>query len=140
MTAEQAIIGENGSGKSDAAGSILDVRDLAVSYRRGGRALDVVNGVSFDVRPGEIFGLVGESGSGKSTVIRSLIQLLPANAIIGGGEVIFAGRDRCWPCASGRCRQIRGRDIGMVFQDPLNSLNPVMTVGEQIGETLRGAR
>ncbi|HEY2110390.1 MAG TPA: ABC transporter ATP-binding protein [Dongiaceae bacterium] len=138
MTAEQAIIGENGSGKSDAAGSILDVRDLAVAYRRGGRALDVVNGVSFDVRPGEIFGLVGESGSGKSTVIRSLIQLLPANATIGGGTVTFAGRDLL-RISERKMQQVRGRDIGMVFQDPLNSLNPVMTVGAQIGETLRSA-
>src|SRR5579863_374324 len=91
--AAPATIEANAGPKGDAAGSILTVRDLAVAYRRGGRALDVVNGVSFDVRPGEIFGLVGESGSGKSTVIRSLIQLLPANASIGGGSVAFAGRD-----------------------------------------------
>ena len=136
MTAEQAIIDRNGSGKSDAAGSVLDVRDLAVAYRRAGRALDVVNGVSFDVRPGEIFGLVGESGSGKSTVIRSLIQLLPVNAAIRGGTVTLAGRDLL-QLAEREMRQVRGRDIGMVFQDPLNSLNPVMTVGAQIGETLR---
>ena len=138
MTAEQSIINGNGSGMSEAAGSILSVRDLAVAYRRGGRALNVVNGVSFDVHPGEIFGLVGESGSGKSTVIRSLIQLLPANAAIGGGTVAFAGRDLLH-LAERDMQQVRGRDIGMVFQDPLNSLNPVMTVGAQIGETLRGA-
>ncbi len=122
---------------SEAAPSILSVRDLAVSYRRGGRALAVVNGVSFDVRPGEIFGLVGESGSGKSTVIRSLIQLLPANATIGGGDVTFAGRSLL-DLGEREMQRVRGRDIGMVFQDPLNSLNPVMTVGEQIGETLKG--
>jgi peptide/nickel transport system ATP-binding protein len=122
---------------SEAGSSVLSVRDLAVSYRRGGRPLGVVNGVSFDVRPGEIFGLVGESGSGKSTVIRSLIKLLPANARIDGGEVTFAGRSLL--ALSERAMQgIRGQDIGMVFQDPLNSLNPVMTVGEQIGETLKG--
>ncbi len=127
---------------NEAAESVLSVHDLAVSYRRGGRALAVVNGVSFDVRPGEIFGLVGESGSGKSTVIRSLIQLLPANATIDGGEVTFAGRSLL-PLAERDMQKVRGRDIGMVFQDPLNSLNPVMTVGEQIGETLKtsdGAR
>ena len=116
---------------------ILSVRDLAVSYRRGGRALTVVDGVSFNVRPGEIFGIVGESGSGKSTVVRSLIQLLPANAIIGGGEITFAGRSLL-PLGERAMQRIRGRDISMVFQDPLNSLNPVMTVGEQIGETLKG--
>jgi peptide/nickel transport system ATP-binding protein len=138
LAAEQAIFDRSAGGKGDAADSILSVRGLAVAYRRGGRALDVVNGVSFDVRPGEIFGLVGESGSGKSTVIRSLIQLLPANADIGGGTVAFAGRDLL-RLPEREMRQVRGRDIGMVFQDPLNSLNPVMTVGAQIGETLRGA-
>ena len=115
--------------------SILDVRDLAVSYRRGGRKLAVVNGISFDVQPGEIFGLVGESGSGKSTVIRSLIRLLPGNASLGGGEIAFGGRDLL-RLGEKAMQKIRGREIGMVFQDPLNSLNPVMTVGEQIGETL----
>ena len=118
-----------------APGSILEVRDLAVSYRRGGRKLAVVNGVSFDVAPGEIFGLVGESGSGKSTVIRSLIRLLPANASFGGGGITFAGRD-LMGLGEKAMREIRGGEIGMVFQDPLNSLNPVMTVGDQIGETL----
>ena len=121
----------------DAAESLLRVQDLAISYRRGGRELDVVNGVSFDVLPGEIFGLVGESGSGKSTVIRSLIQLLPANATIGAGEVIFGGRSLL-RLREREMQRIRGRDISMVFQDPLNSLNPVMTIGEQIGETLKG--
>ncbi|HEY2110956.1 MAG TPA: ABC transporter ATP-binding protein [Dongiaceae bacterium] len=121
----------------DAAESLLRVQDLAISYRRGGRELDVVNGVSFDVLPGEIFGLVGESGSGKSTVIRSLIQLLPANATIGAGEIIFGGRSLL-RLREREMQRIRGRDISMVFQDPLNSLNPVMTIGKQIGETLKG--
>ena len=118
MTAEPATIARNGGGEGDAAGSILSVRGLAVAYRRGGRALDVVNGVSFDVRPGEIFGLVGEFGSGKSTVIRSLIQLLPANADIGGGTVDFAGRDLL-RLREREMRQVRGLEAGMVFQDPL---------------------
>jgi peptide/nickel transport system ATP-binding protein len=121
----------------DAAESLLRVQDLAISYRRGGRELAVVNNVSFDVLPGEIFGLVGESGSGKSTVIRSLIQLLPANATIGAGEVIFGGQSLL-RLREREMQRIRGRDISMVFQDPLNSLNPVMTIGDQIGETLKG--
>jgi peptide/nickel transport system ATP-binding protein len=123
---------------SATAESLLSVRDLAVAYRRAGRELAVVNGVSFDVPAGRIFGLVGESGSGKSTVIRSLIQLLPANAV-AQGEVTFAGRSLL-RLGEREMQRIRGRDIGMVFQDPLNSLNPVMTVGEQIGETLGGER
>ena len=121
---------------SDRAGGVLAVRDLAIAYRRGGRTLGVVNKVSFDVQPGEIFGLVGESGSGKSTVIRSLIKLLPANAVVRGGEVTFGGRSLL-SLSERNMQAIRGRDIGMVFQDPLNSLNPVMTVGKQIGETLK---
>jgi peptide/nickel transport system ATP-binding protein len=119
-------------------GNVLAVRELAIAYRRAGRTLGVVNKVSFDVRPGEIFGLVGESGSGKSTIIRSLIKLLPANAVFAGGEVSFAGRSLL-PLGERAMQAIRGHDISMVFQDPLNSLNPVMTVGEQIGETLKGA-
>ena len=75
-----AAITASGSDMSDAAGSSSACATSPSTYRRGGRALAVVNGVSFDVRPGEIFGLVGESGIGKSTAIRSLIQLLPANA------------------------------------------------------------
>ncbi len=137
MTGQQ-IRGGEAMAQGAAAPGVLSVRDLSVSYRRGGRTLGVVNGVSFDVQPGEIFGLVGESGSGKSTVIRSLIKLLPANAVIEGGEVTFAGRSLL-ALREREMQAIRGRDIGMVFQDPLNSLNPVMTAGEQIGETLRGA-
>jgi peptide/nickel transport system ATP-binding protein len=121
-----------------AEGDVLAVRDLAIAYRRGGHVLGVVNKVSFDVRPGEIFGLVGESGSGKSTIIRSLIKLLPANAVVAGGDVRFAGKSLL-ALGEREMQGVRGRDIGMVFQDPLNSLNPVMTVGEQIGETLKGA-
>jgi len=137
VTGQQTRDGE-ARARGAAAPGVLSVRDLSVSYRRGGRTLGVVNGVSFDVQPGEIFGLVGESGSGKSTVIRSLIKLLPANAVIEGGEVTFAGR-LLLALREREMQAIRGRDIGMVFQDPLNSLNPVMTAGEQIGETLRGA-
>jgi peptide/nickel transport system ATP-binding protein/oligopeptide transport system ATP-binding protein len=137
VTGQQATGGEARTPGATAPG-VLSVRDLSVSYRRGGRTLGVVNGVSFEVQPGEIFGLVGESGSGKSTVIRSLIKLLPANAVIEGGDVTFAGRSLL-ALREREMQAIRGRDIGMVFQDPLNSLNPVMTAGEQIGETLRGA-
>ena len=103
MTAEQAIIARTAVTRAMPRAAFSDVRDLAVAYRRGGRALDVVNGVSFDVRPGEIFGLVGESGSGKSTVIRSLIQLLPANATIGGGERDLRAAAICSVSGSGRC-------------------------------------
>jgi peptide/nickel transport system ATP-binding protein/oligopeptide transport system ATP-binding protein len=138
LTAAQAGIEQDSGGGAEAAGSLLSVRDLAIAYRRGGTMLKVVDGLSFDIRPSEIFGLVGESGSGKSTVIRSLIRLLPANAVIGGGAVSFAGRDLL-QLAERDMRRMRGRDIGMVFQDPLNALNPVMTVGEQISETLTGA-
>ncbi len=117
--------------------NVLAVRNLAIAYRRAGHTLGVVNNVSFEVRAGEIFGLVGESGSGKSTIIRSVIKLLPANAVIAGGEINYNGRSLL-SLRERDMQAIRGRDISMVFQDPLNSLNPVMNVGEQIGETLTG--
>ena len=115
-TGQQTSDGE-GRARVGSAPGVLSVRDLSVSYRRGGRTLGVVNGISFDVQPGEIFGLVGESGSGKSTVIRSLIKLLPANAVIEGGDVVFAGRSLL-TLREREMQAIRGRDIGMVFQDP----------------------
>jgi peptide/nickel transport system ATP-binding protein len=116
-----------------ANGALLEVRDLTVEFGDGLRAAD---GVSFDVRPGEVFGLVGESGSGKSTVVRSLIRLLPANASVTGGAVRFDGRD-LMTVSEREMRRVRGARMSMVFQDPLTALNPVLPVGLQIGEGLR---
>jgi peptide/nickel transport system ATP-binding protein/oligopeptide transport system ATP-binding protein len=113
--------------------TLLDVRDLVVEFPGGLRAAD---GVSFEIRAGEVFGLVGESGSGKSTVVRSLIGLLPPSARLTRGQVVFRGQDVVG-LPERRLRSLRGAQIAMVFQDPLTSLNPVLTVEVQISEGLR---
>jgi len=112
---------------------LLEVRDLVVEFPGGARAAD---GVSFDIRRGEVFGIVGESGSGKSTVVRSLIRLLPGEARVLSGEVRYGGRNLV-ELSERRLRLVRGAEIGMIFQDPLAALNPVLPVGLQITEGLR---
>jgi peptide/nickel transport system ATP-binding protein len=115
---------------------LLSVRDLRVEFptRRG--TLVAVDGVSFDVAAGEVLGIVGESGAGKSLTGAAIIRLLEPPGRIAGGEVRLKGEriDNLPPVA---LRSVRGRRIGMVFQDPLTSLNPLYTVGRQIIETLR---
>ena len=111
---------------------ILSVRGLSVEG--GGRR--VVDDVSFDLAEGEILGLVGESGSGKTMACRGLIRLLPSASQIATGEVVFKGRD-ITALPEKAMRAIRGRGIGMIFQDPASHLDPVMQIGEQITEGLR---
>lgn len=114
---------------------VLSVRDLTVSFRtRGGRA-DVVNGLTYDAYPGRTLAIVGESGSGKSVGTLALLGLLPEVARVGG-QAVFAGRDLL-VSSEDQLRTIRGAGIGMIFQDPMTSLNPVLTVERQIVEALR---
>jgi len=116
--------------------SLLEVRDLSVSYRTRGRVVEAVREVSFTVEPGEVVAVVGESGSGKSTTAQAIIGLLPTNGSIDSGQILLGGTDIArWP--DKRLRSIRGAQIGLIPQDPANSLNPVKTVGAQIGEVLR---
>ncbi|MGH2343278.1 ABC transporter ATP-binding protein [Segnochrobactraceae bacterium EtOH-i3] len=117
------------------ASALLDVRDLRVDYRNPLRQGLAVDGLSFSLARGEALALVGESGCGKSTTALSLLKLLPAETRMTG-TARFEGRDLV---AAGRrdIEAIRGRDIGMVFQEPMTSLNPVYRVGWQIGEVLR---
>lgn len=114
--------------------TLLEVRDLRVEIptRRG--LLVPVNGVSFDIRPGEILGVVGESGAGKSITGSAIIRLLDRPARIAAGEVHLAGR-RIDSVSEAQMREIRGGDVGMVFQDPLTSLNPLISIGDQLAET-----
>jgi oligopeptide/dipeptide ABC transporter ATP-binding protein len=116
------------------AEAVLEVRDLRVRYD-GSRTVHAVNGVSFDVRAGEIFGLVGESGCGKSATLRAMIGLVPASARVTG-EVRFDGADLV-AMRERELRAVRGAGISMIFQDPMTYLNPVLKVGEQLTETLR---
>jgi oligopeptide/dipeptide ABC transporter ATP-binding protein len=112
---------------------LLRVRDLVVEFSLVGGTLRAVDGVSFDVRQGEALGLVGESGSGKTMALRALVGLLPRTARIAGGSIEFDGQELVGASES-RLREVRGRAISMIFQEPMTALNPVMTVGEQIAE------
>ncbi|MEQ8441930.1 MAG: ABC transporter ATP-binding protein [Alphaproteobacteria bacterium] len=115
---------------------LLSVRDLIVEFptRRG--TLRPVDRVSFDVNRGEILGVVGESGAGKSMTGSAIVGLIDRPGRISGGE-IWLGKERIDNIAPGKMRRVRGKRIGMVFQDPLTSLNPLLTIGDQIVETIR---
>ncbi len=120
-----------------AAVPVLEVRDLAVAYRdHGGQEQRVVHGVSFSVAPGEVVALVGESGSGKTTTAQAVIGLLADNGRREQGSIRLQGTEVSgWSAA--RWNGIRGRVVSLVPQDPTMSLNPVRTVGDQVGEILR---
>ncbi|WP_457108010.1 ABC transporter ATP-binding protein [Methylobacterium sp. P5_C11] len=114
---------------------ILSVSDLTVSFRSDGRWREVVHGISFDVGPRETVALVGESGSGKSVSALSILRLLPPDASRIGGRVRFAGRELL-AAPEAEMRRVRGDSIAMIFQEPMTSLNPVLTIGFQIAEAL----
>ena len=114
----------------------LDVRNLKVSFSTPQGNFLAVNGINFQLHSGETLALVGESGCGKTVSALSILRLLPEPpAKITSGEIIFAGRDLLSLNAK-QMREIRGKKIAMIFQDPMTSLNPVLTVGEQLIETL----
>ncbi|EUB99297.1 oligopeptide/dipeptide ABC transporter, ATPase subunit [Rhizobium sp. CF080] len=116
---------------------VLSVRNLETHCFTPKGVLKAVDGVSFDLHSGQSMGLVGESGSGKSMVCNSIIRLLPRHGVrTVGGQVIFSGRD-ILGISESEMRRVRGREIGMILQDPLMSLNPVFTVGNQVGEMYR---
>ena len=119
---------------------LLSVRDLIVRFRTHDGTVYAVNGVSFDLEEGETLGLVGESGSGKSVTNLAVMRLLPQPAgHIENGQVLFNAEDLAkLPEAS--MRELRGRDIAMIFQDPMTSLNPVLTIEEQMVETIQAHR
>src|SRR5262249_55667208 len=107
---------------------LLDVRDLQTQFTTSGGVVRAVDGVSWDVRAGETVALVGESGCGKSLVSA------PAGRIVGG-RILFKGRELL-ALPEDQMRKVRGREIGMVFQEPMTSLNPVLTIGRQLTETM----
>ena len=116
---------------------LLEVRDLRVEFQSRGKRVRAVNGISFDVDDGETLGLVGESGCGKSVTALSLMRLIPRPpGRIVEGQARFEGRD-LMAVSEDEIRRVRGNSIAMVFQDPMTSLNPVLSVGRQIGEALR---
>jgi oligopeptide/dipeptide ABC transporter ATP-binding protein len=112
---------------------LLRVSDLTVEFSLARGTLRAVDGASFEVGRGEALGLVGESGSGKTVALRALVGLLPRSARVTGGSIEFDGVD-ILALGDDRRRELRGRSIAMVFQEPMTALNPVMRVGEQIAE------
>ena len=118
-------------------GRLLEVRDLAVEFKTDEGIVRAVNGIAYELSAGGSLGIVGESGSGKSVSSLAVLRLIPRPAgQISGGEVIFDGEDLLQIDAD-EMREIRGGRISMIFQDPMSSLNPVLTVGRQIDEAQR---
>ena len=115
---------------------LLEVRGLTAEFNRDGVPSRVVKGISFDIARGEAVGFVGESGCGKSVTARAIMRLAPeGSSVAWGGRILFNGRDLL-TLDERAMRDLRGRRIAMVFQDPMASLNPVMTVGAQIDDIL----
>jgi oligopeptide/dipeptide ABC transporter ATP-binding protein len=115
---------------------LLEVKGLHTEFKTGAGTVRAVDGVSYSVEAGETVAVVGESGSGKSVGALSILRLIPnPPGRITAGEILFDGRDLL-KLSEADMREVRGRDIGMVFQEPMTSLNPVLTIGRQITETL----
>ena len=116
--------------------TLLSVRNLHTFFLNGKKIVRAVNGVSFDINRGEVFGLVGESGCGKSATCRSVIRLVQSSGKIVEGEILYNDKDIV-SMSEKEMAQIRGKEIGMIFQEPMNTLNPVTTVGQQLMEVYR---
>ena len=104
---------------------ILSVKDLRISFRAYGGKVQAVRGISFDLHRGETLAIVGESGSGKSVSIKAIMGILANNAIIEEGEILYNGKDLT-KVKEDDFHEIRGKRIGLIFQDPLSALNPIM--------------
>jgi oligopeptide transport system ATP-binding protein len=115
--------------------ALLGVEDLRVEFSTRRGRVHAVNGVSFEIAPGETLGIVGESGCGKSVTSLAILGLLARNGRVTSGRALFGGRDLLRE-SDRALRRIRGREVAMIFQDPMTSLNPVLTIGRQIREAL----
>lgn len=128
---QKLIEGENAIPSEKA----LEVKNLVVSFRTDNGKVQAVRGVSFDLYKGETLCIVGESGSGKSVTSKAIMGILSPNAMIEGGQILYRGIDLT-KASETEFQRIRGRKIGMIFQDPLSSLNPIVKIGKQITETM----
>ena len=115
---------------------ILEVNNLNISFDTYAGKVRAIRGVDFDLNKGETLAIVGESGSGKSVTTRTIMRLLSSNANIDEGQILFKGQDIVNKSEK-EMQKIRGREIAMIFQDPLTSLDPTMTIGKQVAESLR---
>ena len=122
---------------------ILSVKDLNVKFSLRGKVLHAIRGISLDLYKGESLAIVGESGSGKSVFTKNFIGLLDKNGWVDSGEILYYGRDPEHPIDLAKLKTeqdwfgIRGKEVAMVMQDPMTSLNPLKTIGWQIGEALK---
>ena len=117
------------------ADSVLSVEGLNVRFETRRGTVHAVNGISFDIAPGETLGIVGESGCGKSVTSLAILGLLARNGRVASGRAVFDGRDLL-RAGDRALRAVRGKEVAMIFQDPMTSLNPVLTIGRQIREAL----
>ncbi|MDY3051605.1 MAG: ABC transporter ATP-binding protein [Ndongobacter sp.] len=115
---------------------LLEVKDLRSSFFTQSGEVQAVRGVTFELKEGDALGIVGESGSGKSVSNMNILQLNADNSRVKDGEILFEGSDLL-KLTRKELRRIRGKDIAMIFQDPMSSLNPLMTIGKQVGEVIR---
>lgn len=116
--------------------TILEVKNLKVSFRTAAGQVQAVRDISFPLEKGKTLAIVGESGSGKSVTSRAIMGILAGNAVVEGGEILYAGKDLLKLSEKQLCN-IRGDKIAMIFQDPLSSLNPIVKIGKQITEAMR---
>ena len=135
MTSPEQISAAPARPRTDAA-PLLDVRGLGISFAGPDKRISVVRDVTFSVAPGECVGLVGESGCGKTVTGLALMGLLPVHGSRFEGQLLLDGEDLL-TLSEAQWRKRRGRRLGMIFQEPMSALDPVFTIGEQIGETLR---
>ena len=116
---------------------LLSIKDLVVEFKTEDGVVHAVDGVSYDLFPGEILGIVGESGSGKSVSTMALLGLIPQPpGRIASGTAMFMGKDLL-KLKKKELREVRGKDVAMIFQDPMTALNPVLTIGHQLGEAIK---
>jgi oligopeptide/dipeptide ABC transporter ATP-binding protein len=135
MTAGQTLIGDPSSAESVNKGPLLRIDRLSVEFRTGDGVVRAVTDVSLSVDAGEIVAVVGESGSGKTVTAMSVLRLLPDTATVDADAISFRGTD-LRALSARELRKIRGGPVGMIFQDPMTALNPVMTVGAQVAEAV----
>ena len=119
----------------DDATTLLKVENLKTWFGHGARTVRAVDGISFEIRKGETFAILGESGCGKSMTALSMMQLVPPGGRVVSGKVEFHGQDLL-QYSEMQMRSVRGNRVAMIFQEPMTSLNPVLTIGEQIAEVV----